>query len=554
METKLSLPSLQLFQRLVSHGQRTATVASETGVSRSYTELLGEARQVARKLGVRTQSASFRPIALLAPRNHHYCVGKLAILQAGGAFVPLHTRNPPAETEYILRDASCQQIVLHPQFRSALDPMLRSSGLDKTLEVVELEVDAAEANTKPPSPQLPKVEWFDFPASSDAMVVYTSGTTGRPKGVVKTHAQLESMAQSVVEAWAYTHEDRVLHLLPLHHLHGILNKLLAVMWAGGTVEFLEEVSAAAIWGRLGAPTKPALSMFHAVPTIYASMLGKLETLDEGVKDRALQHLRRLRLMVSGSAALPETRFQQWQALTGHRLLERYGTTEAGMMLGNPLSPTSARCPGHVGRPFPGIEARLIDPDTQENVTKTPGRQGEVRIRSKQGVFSRYHNQPDATRAAFDAHGFYKSGDLAEWDAAKQSYKILGRLSADILKSAGYKVSALEIEAAILQVLSDTVAEVAVVGRPHPTWGEEIVAVVRLTDQATTGGMTLEALRAALARHLAPYKSPRALWLVPRELPKNALGKVNKKTLLATLEEQEAGGMRKEEGGGKGAKE
>ena len=537
MEKKLYLPSLQLFRQLVEHGHRTAVVTSQTGYSLTYCEVLREATRVSAILGrtegplsSSTSPSSFRPIALLAPRDHSFCVGHMAVLQAGAAVVPIHSRNPPAETEYILRDAGCRQILLHPELRPAFEPMLRGAkGLD--IEVVDLVVDGSRAPDASTLPSYEEVEYFDMSESADAMVVYTSGTTGRPKGVVKTHAQLAEMCRAVVDAWTYTPADRVLGFLPLHHLHGLLNKFLAVWWAGGAVEFLGSPTAPAIWQRLADPTKPSLTMFHAVPTIYSLMLEELESgrLNGVSQARALQHLRKMRLMVSGSSALPQSQFHEWEALTGHRLLERYGTTEAGMILGN----SSARFPGYVGGPFPGVEVRLVDVDTGADVTRELGAQGEVRVRSPLGLFSRYHNQEKATRQAFDEENWYKTGDVGEYHEEK-GYKILGRLSADIIKSGGYKLSALEIESAILE--HELVAETSVVGRNHPQFGEEVVAVVRLKEGSISSKnteMTIEDLRTFLASRLAPYKLPRTLFLV-KSLPKNAMGKINKKTLLQDL--------------------
>lgn len=566
MEKKLSMPSLQLFRQLVKHGHRTAIVTSQTGYSLTYREILREATRVSAILeqtaGVPSSSptsSSLRPVALLAPRDHSFCVGHIAVLHAGAAVVPIHSHNSPAETEYILRDAGCRQILLHPQLRSAVETVLYSAkGLD--IEIVELKVSeshAIDADTLPSyaiaqgkkhmeasRSASQDLEWFKMSESTDAMIVYTSGSTGRPKGVVKTHAQLAEMCRAVAEAWAYTPTDRVLEFLPLHHLHGLLNKFLAVLWAGGAVELLGSPAAAAIWRRLADQTKPPLTMFHAVPTIYSLMLEELESgrLDGASQANALKHLREMRLMVSGSAALPQSRFFEWEVLTGHRLLERYGTTEAGMILGNSLTPMSARFPGHVGAPFPGVEVRLVDPDTGADVTRKPGKQGEVRVRSPKGLFSRYLNQPEATCQAFDDDHWYKTGDMGEFDTEK-GFKILGRLSTDILKSGGYKLSALEIEAAIGE--HERVAEVCIVGKPHPQWGDEVVAVVRLkkgegegeedssSSNSVNSELTMEDLRTFLAGRLAPYKMPRVLRVV-KSLPKNAMGKVNKKTLLKDL--------------------
>lgn len=253
-------------------------------------------------------------------------------------------------------------------------------------------------------------------------------------------------------------------------------------------------------------------------------------MDEATKAAALDHFRSLRLIVSGSAALPQSLAHKWEQRTGHVILERYGTTEAGFIFSNPLH--GVRRPGCVGEPLPGVAARLVDPATEAAVG--PGQEGEVRVKGPQ-LFARYHGRPEATREAFDAEGWYRTGDWAVCDPATGSHRILGRMSADIIKSGGYKISALDIEAAILDALPGRVAEAVVVGREHPKWGEEIVAVLRLLPSTDDEGkLTLAALQEALRSHLAPYKMPRDLIVVADALPKNVMGKVNKKTLLAEL--------------------
>lgn len=254
-------------------------------------------------------------------------------------------------------------------------------------------------------------------------------------------------------------------------------------------------------------------------------------LDVSTKAAALAHFRQMRLLVSGSAALPQSLFRKWEQHTGQRLLERYGTTESGFIYSSPLH-GGERLPGYVGGLLPGVEARLVDPTTETEVG--PGQEGEVRAKGPQ-LFSRYHGRPEATREAFDAQGWYKTGDLAVFD--KGNHRILGRISADIIKSGGYKISSLDIEAAILETLPH-VAEAAVVGRPHAKWGEEIVAVCRMLPAAASNGqqaqtLSLAELQQAVGSRVAPYAIPRYL-IVAEHLPKNALGKINKKTLLEEL--------------------
>ncbi len=405
------------------------------------------------------------------------------------------------------------------------------------------------------------------------MAVHGDGTTTQARG---SHTIQDAPPSDPLTLFTNQQQpqDRILHLLPLHHLHGVVNKLLCVLYAGGVVEFPREgqTRAADILRRLASWEKEdeRLTLFMAVPTIYSLLMEgasyayirlpsvhpptsdlntcppihpvlrvpistELESgstqVDAATQAAALEGFRRLRLMVSGSAALPQTLFHKWEQRTGHRLLERYGTTEAGFIYSNPLEGVP-RLPGFVGQPLPGVQARLVDPATEEEVG--PGVEGEVRVKGPQ-VFSRYHGRPQATAEASDAAGWYRTGDLAVLDAAKGSVRVLGRISADILKSAGYKISALDVEAAILEALP-RVAEAVVVGRPHPKWGDDVVAVCRLSGEEET--LTLAELQEALGPHLAHYKMPRALFVVDR-LPKNPMGKVNKKTLLAELGVAEA---------------
>jgi malonyl-CoA/methylmalonyl-CoA synthetase len=272
---------------------------------------------------------------------------------------------------------------------------------------------------------------------------------------------------------------------------------------------------AAVWGRLAGRD---LTLFMAVPTIYARLLAAWEAAEPDRRRAFSDGCRHLRLMVSGSAALSVALLEAWRGLSGHTLLERYGMTEIGMALGNPLH--GERRPGHVGVPFPGIEVRLVD-DAGAAVGDDVAGQIEVRGAT---VFREYWRQPDATRAMFTPDGWLRTGDIAV--RKHGSYRILGRESVDIIKTGGFKVSALEIEEILHQ--HTAIAECAVIGVADAEWGQRVAAAVVLRPAAT---IDLASLRTWAKQYLAPYKVPTLLSVVD-VLPRNPMGKVTKAALVA----------------------
>ncbi|MFN8641833.1 MAG: AMP-binding protein [Candidatus Binatia bacterium] len=351
-------------------------------------------------------------------------------------------------------------------------------------------------------------------AARRAMILYTSGTTSKPKGVVTTHAGLAAQIASVVTAWEWSADDHILHVLPLHHLHGILNLLCAALWAGALCELQDGFDADAVWRRIEAAD--GLTLFMAVPTIYARLRAAWEAAPAERRAAMRAGCRRLRLMVSGSAALPVTLLDAWRAISGHTLLERYGMTEIGMGLGNPLH--GERRPGHVGIPFPGIDVRLVD---EAGAAVADGVAGQIEVRGA-GVFREYWRRPADTAAAFTADAWFRTGDVAVCE--RGSYRILGRESIDIIKTGGFKVSALEIEDVLRT--HPAIAECAVVGVADDEWGQRVAAAVVLRPGET---LELDSLRAWAKERLAPYKVPTRLRLVA-DLPRNPMGKVIKPDL------------------------
>ncbi len=483
----------QLIERAFGFPERLALVTP--GGEYTYGQLLEASERVAAGLlGGRGDLAGER-VTFLAPRGFTYAALQWGIWRAGGVAVPLSELHPNEEMAYVMADSQAGQIAAHPEFMQRLEPLAQEAGLPLT--------DSAALMASEPTP-LPAVE-----ASRRAMILYTSGTTGKPKGVVSTHANIEAQITMLTEAWGWSPEDRILHVLPLHHVHGIVNALSCALWAGACCEFLPRFTPAEAWRCL---QQSPLTLFMAVPTIYVKLIAAWEAAPPDEQQRMSRACRGLRLMVSGSAALPVSVLEKWEAISGHTLLERYGMTEIGMALSNPLE--GRRRPGFVGAPLPTVQTRLVDEAGRD---LPPGEPGEVLVKGP-AVFSEYWQRPRETAKSF-RDGWFITGDVAMVEDG--AWRILGRKSADIIKTGGYKVSALEIEDVLLT--HPAVAECAVVGVEDPEWGERVAAALVL---APGGDLSLEALRSWGKERLAPYKVP-SLALTLDELPRNAMGKVTK---------------------------
>jgi malonyl-CoA/methylmalonyl-CoA synthetase len=495
----MTTTELQFAARARGYASRTAIV--EPGHSYTYGDLLSASSRVAGALLSGQSDLGEARIAFLTPADFSYVAVQWGVWRAGGIAVPLATGHPPPEWEYVLRDASAKVAVVAPEFATALRPVAERAGIPILTTRQALESPAAGA--------LPVVE-----ATRRALIVYTSGTTGRPKGVVTTHANLKSQVTCLIQAWGWVPDDRVLLVLPLHHVHGIVNVLACALWAGAACEMLPAFDAEEVWDRLASGE---ITVFMAVPTIYKKLIAAWEGSPPERQRTWSEGTSRLRLMVSGSAALPAQTLERWRAITGHTLLERYGMTEIGMALSNPLE--GQRRPGSVGRPLPGVQVQLVD---ESGRPVPPGTPGEIEVRSG-NVFLEYWDRLAATRDAF-RDGWFRTGDVAVLENG--AYRILGRTSSDIIKTGGYKVSALEIEE-VLRSHQD-IQECAIVGMPDPEWGERVAAAVEL--RAGTS-LELESLKAWARDRLAPYKIPRELRVVST-LPRNAMGKVIKPDVAA----------------------
>ncbi|HET9180441.1 MAG TPA: acyl-CoA synthetase [Terriglobia bacterium] len=492
-----------LIVRALQHGGRTAVV--DTQRSFPYNELLDASSRVATALLAGRPNLQEERVAFLIRPGFPWVAAQWGIWRAGGIAVPLPADSTRPELDYILDDTEASALL----FDAEAEPLIAPLAAARNVRALPFEQLLAC-----PSRELPDVR-----SDQRAMILYTSGTTNRPKGVVTTHANIAAQIVSLAEAWEWSADDRILLCLPLHHLHGIINVVSCALWSGATCEMLARFDANAVWERMG-----GMTLFMAVPTIYVKLIAAWEAASPERRAALSQACGKLRLMVSGSAALPVGTLERWKEISGHTLLERYGMTEIGMALSNPLR--GKRVPGSVGAPLPGVEVRLAD---ERGRTVASGTPGEIEVRGR-SVFAEYWGKPEATRDVF-RDGWFRTGDAAVVENGV--YRILGRTSIDILKTGGHKVSALEIEETLRG--HPAVAECAVVGLPDAEWGERVGAALVLKAGHS---LDLPSLRAWGKAFLAPHKLPSRL-LVLDALPRNAMGKVIKPAVAATF--QRAGG-------------
>ena len=488
------MQELQLIARAQSHSNAVALRSGD--VEHTYSELLDRSATVAVTLLNGTADLNESRIAYLVPAGADYITVQWAIWRAGGVVVPLSLSAAEPELEYALTDSAARCVVT---IRGLADKVRGLCDRHNVRLLVVEDVSDAGGGT------LPIIE-----PHRRAMILYTSGTTSTPKGVVTSHLNILAQIESLVEAWKWQASDSIPLFLPLHHIHGIINVMSCALWSGATIETYPHFDADAILNRVAAG---AYSVFMAVPTIYVKLLQTLHGMAEDERGDVVSGFVGMRLMVSGSAALPATVHNEWTALTGQALLERYGMTEIGMALSNPYD--GERRPGSVGVALPGVDVRLMSEsgvpiDVEDEA-------GEIQVRGP-CVFVEYWNRPDVTAASFD-DGWFRTGDIAVRETGY--LRIMGRQSVDIIKSGGYKLSALEIESVLLQ--HPSIQECAVVGISDDTWGEAVAAAAVLHDNEQLSNIDLKTW---CDDRLSRYKIPKQLCIVD-SLPRNAMGKVTK---------------------------
>ncbi|MFH8483895.1 acyl-CoA synthetase [Streptomyces longisporoflavus] len=484
----MSLPHPPLFPSLVAGSDLPALRFGERSLT--YAELAATAGSLAVSIG------SARRVALWATPTLETAVGVVAALLAGVPVVPLNPKIGERELGHIVADSTPSVILAAPG--DELPDALRS--LERT--------DITPTGTATGPVRLPA----EPAPESPALVVYTSGTTGPPKGAVLPRRALSATLDALEDAWQWTADDVLVHGLPLFHVHGLILGILGPLRRGGSVRHLGRFSVEGVRRELAY----GATMLFGVPTMYHRIAEALPT-DPGLA----KALSGARLLVSGSAALPVHDHERIASATGRRVIERYGMTET-------LMNTSVRADGEpragtVGVPLGGVELRLVDEAGAE--TADPREVGEIEVRGP-NLFTEYLNRPDATAAAFTADGWFRTGDMAVRD--DDGYvRIVGRKATDLIKSGGYKIGAGEIENALLEYPG--VREAAVTGEPDDDLGERIVAWIVPTDSEQPPSE--KGLADHVATQLAPHKRPRVVHYLS-QLPRNDMGKIMKRSLHA----------------------
>ncbi len=467
----------------------------------SYAELAAGVSRVAQALVGRGLRSGDR-IALFCENRLAFVYAYLAALRLGAIVVPVNVLYRASDLAHVLNDADVALVLASAETA----PHLAQLNAPPVVTAEAIEAWADDRATVPLA--LPVLPEPDAPA----LIVYTSGTTGRSKGAVLTHANLAAIAAQVVTAWRWTARDTLAIALPLFHVHGLCAALNGTLTCGGRLLLAKRFDAAAMLATL---QRPGVTMFFGVPTMYVRLLELPEPIA----------FPRLRLCVSGSAALSPEVFERFATRFGITILERYGATEFGFALGNRFG--GPRVAGCVGIPFAGVRVRIANADGE---AVAAGGVGELLV-SGPNVFAGYWRNAEATAAAFltteDGARWYRSGDLASYDAAQQVYRIVGRLK-ELIISGGFNIYPLEVENEIDRFPG--VRASAVVGAPDAARGESIVAFI----ETEPGARLDEAeLLAWLRTRLASFKIPKRVNVVDA-LPRNALGKIEKPKLRASL--------------------
>jgi malonyl-CoA/methylmalonyl-CoA synthetase len=495
--TEKSLNTQDSFPKLTDTNNKAALIFE--GGSCTYAKLNQRISQFAGGLLEDRDDLSEERIAFIMPASLDYVTSLFGIWRAGGIAVPLSISSAVPELEHFLTCAGVTRLMVNPEYQEKVTELCLS------LDIEMASVDEVLRNR---ARQLPSII-----AKRRAMILFTSGTTKKPKGVVSTHNNINSQITTLIEAWEWREDDTIPLFLPLHHVHGIINVLCCGLWAGAGVHLFPKFDMPIILANV---IKREYSVFMAVPTIYVKMIKHLETLPDEERDQICSGFKAMRLNISGSAACPVTVFNQWLELTGQTLLERYGMTEIGMGISNPYH--GQRRAGAVGIPLPGVEVALFD--ETNNIIDRENTPGEIRVKGP-NVFLEYWNNPEATMGSY-TDGWFCTGDVAVLESGY--YRIMGRSSVDIIKSGGYKLSALEIEGALLN--HDDISECAVIGVADDTWGEAVVSALVLEPGTS---LSLEELKSWCKERISAYKVPKKIKVVDA-LPRNAMGKVTKPAL------------------------
>lgn len=485
----------------IRKGAQSAAAFIETldGKSWTYGDMLALSGQMANAL----VSLGVQPgdrVAVQVEKSPEALVLYLACVRAGAVYLPLNTAYTLAELEYFIGDAEPRIVVCTPKAKEGLEPVAEAKGAGiQTLDqngggsLVELA-------------QTQATEFADVERGPDdlAAILYTSGTTGRSKGAMLTHDNLLSNALTLKDYWRFSSSDRLIHALPIFHTHGLFVASNVTLISGAFMYFLPKFDAEEALNLM-----PKATVMMGVPTFYVRLVQSARLNRDTTAT--------MRLFISGSAPLLAETHRQFQSMTGHAILERYGMTETNMNTSNPYE--GDRVAGTVGFPLPGVSLRVTDPET--GAPLAGGETGMIEVKGP-NVFKGYWRMPEKTAAEFRADGFFITGDLGKIDERGYVH-IVGR-GKDLVISGGYNIYPKEVETEIDQI--DGVEESAVIGVPHPDFGEGVTAVVVRKKDAQVG--EAEILN-QLQTRLAKYKQPKQILFV-EELPRNTMGKVQKNVL------------------------
>ena len=470
----------------------------------SYTDIEAESARYANLMRERGVAPGDR-VAVQVEKSPRALILYLACVRAGAVYLPLNPAYPERELDYFLGDAEPRLVVARPGSTEGLSALCDRHGAGEPLTLGAGDDGTLIEASRTMSDRFDTVE---REPGDLAALLYTSGTTGKPKGAMLTHANLFSNAQVLHEAWGFRAGDVLLHMLPIFHTHGLFVACHTSLLNGSPMIFCPRFDAAEACRLL-----PRATVFMGVPTFYVRLLREV-----GFGEKQCANVR---LFVSGSAPLLDRTFEAFRERTGHTILERYGMTECGMSTSNPLD--GERRAGTVGLPLPGIDLRVAG---DGGAPPDSGKVGEIEFRGP-NVFSGYWRMPEKTAEEFTADGYFRSGDLGR--ISEDGYVAIVGRGKDLVISGGFNVYPKEVELLIDKL--DGVTESAVIGLPHPDLGEQVTAVVVREQGATgpSGQFVIEALK----NDLAGYKVPKQVFFAD-ELPRNTMGKVQKSVLRERL--------------------
>lgn len=479
-------------------------LTTPTGHASGYGDAWRESARIAEYLS-RVGARPGDRVTVQVPKSPRAVWLYLACLRAGFIYHPLNDAYRDSELAFFIGDAEPRIIVCDPADEHRFAAL--TAGRECRLLTMDAAGDGSLADGAADcTDDVPPV---DCDPDTTAVLLYSSGTTGTPKGAMLSHGNLAANTATLVAAWGFTADDRLLHALPIYHAHGLFVGLGCVLTSGSSMVFLPKFNVATVIEHL-----PSTTVMMGIPTFYTRLLG-----DERF---APETCRSMRLFISGSAPLQKETHERFRARTGHAILERYGMTETSMLSSNPLD--GERRPGTVGPPLPGVDIRVVDAD---GAPVAPGHVGAIQVRGP-NVFTGYWRLAERTAAEFTSDGFFRTGDQGRF--SNDGYlTIMGR-NKDMIISGGLNVYPREIEQVIDAL--DGVVESAVIGVPHADFGEGVVAIVVMAPGAKPDAATMIA---TLRERLANFKVPKRVFFASH-LPRNTMGKVQKNMLRQQFEQ------------------